>query len=79
MENIDPKNRTMLVDGDILAYMCSVQMEEAIRWDDDTWTLHASESKSIDKLADTLEYYSNILFCKNIVIALSSKKKKKQF
>ena len=48
-------------------------MEEAIRWDDDTWTLHASESKSIDKLADTLEYYSNILFCKNIVIALSSK------
>lgn len=70
---VDPKNRTMLVDGDILAYICSAQMEEPIKWDSDTWTLHASESKSIDKLADTLEYYSNILLCKNIVIALSSK------
>ena len=48
-------------------------MEEPIKWDDDTWTLHASESKSIDNLADTLEYYSNILLCRNIVIALSSK------
>jgi len=73
LENIDPKNRTMLVDGDIVAYMCSAQMEEPIKWDDDVWTLHASESKSIDKLADTLEYYSNILLCRNIVIALSSK------
>ena len=70
---VDPKNRTMLVDGDILAYIASAQMEEPIKWDNDTWTLHASESKSIDKLADTLEYYSNILLCKNIVIALSSK------
>ena len=70
---INPKNRTMLVDGDILAFMCSVQMEEPIKWDDDTWTLHASESKSIDKLADTLTYYSEILLCRNIVIALSSK------
>lgn len=70
---INPKNRTMLVDGDILAFMCSVQMEEPIKWDDDTWTLHASESKSIDRLADTLTYYAEILLCRNIVIALSSK------
>ena len=51
----------------------STQMEEPIKWDDDTWTLHASESKSIDKLWDTIEYYRNILFCKHVVVALSSK------
>ena len=39
---IDTKNRTMLLDGDLLAFMCSVSMEEAIKWDDDIWTLHAS-------------------------------------
>ena len=70
---IDYNNRTMLVDGDIIAYMCSTQMEEPIKWDDDTWTLHASESKSIDKLWDTIEYYRNILYCKKVIIALSSK------
>ena len=70
---IDPNNRTMLVDGDILLYVCSTQMEEPIKWDEDTWTLHASESKTIDKFADTLTYYSQILLCNNIAIALSSK------
>jgi DNA polymerase-1 len=48
-------------------------MEEPIKWDEDTWTLHASERKTIDKFADTLTYYSQILLCNNIVIALSSK------
>ena len=66
---VDYNNRTMLVDGDIIAYMCSTQMEEPIKWDDDTWTLHASESKSIDKLWDTIEYYRQILICKNVVVA----------
>ena len=70
---INPNNRTMLVDGDILLYVCSTQMEEPIKWDEDTWTLHASESKTINKFADTLTYYSQILLCNNIAIALSSK------
>ena len=65
--------RTMLVDGDILLYVCSTQMEEPIKWDSDTWTLHASESKTINKFADTITYYSEILLCKDVVIALSSK------
>ena len=70
---IDIKNRTMLVDGDLLAFMCSVSMEEAIKWDDDIWTLHASESKSIDNLANTIDSYQQMLLCDNVVIALSSK------
>ena len=68
---IDTKNRTMLVDGDLLAFMCSVSMEEAIKWDDDIWTLHASESKSIDNLANTIDSYQQMLLCDNVVIALS--------
>ena len=70
---INPNNRTMLVEGDILLYVCSTSMEEPIKWDEDTWTLHASERKTIDKFADTLTYYSQILLCNNIAIALSSK------
>ena len=50
----------MLVDGDLLAFMCSVSMEEAIKWDDDIWTLHASESKSIDNLANTIDSLANV-------------------
>ena len=67
---IDYNNRTMLVDGDIIAYMCSTQMEEPIKWDDDTWTLHASESKSIDKLWDTIEYYRQTFFSANMLLLL---------
>ena len=78
VNNFNPQ-RTMLVDGDILAFMCSHQMEEAIKWDDDTWTLHASEKKSIDRLSDTLTYYSEILLCKDVVIALSSKSTDKEW
>ena len=72
VNNFNPQ-RTMLVDGDILLYVCSTQMEQPIKWDSDTWTLHASESQTINKFADTITYYSEILLCKDVVIALSSK------
>lgn len=70
---IDTKNRTMLVDGDLVAYICSAQVEEPIKWDDDTWTLHASESKTIDNVVNMIENYKELSLCDNVVIAFSSK------
>ena len=35
------RKRTMLVDGDILAYMVSTQCEVPVNWKDDLWTLHS--------------------------------------
>jgi len=70
---MERKNRKLLVDGDILAFICSTACEKPIKWDDDLWTLHASEKESIAKLADTLSYYEEVCFIGNVVIALSDK------
>lgn len=67
------KNRKLLVDGDIVAYTCSTSCEKPIKWDDDLWTLHASEEESITKLADTLTYFEEVCFIGKVVIALSDK------
>ena len=34
---------TLLIDGDIVAYQIAFRTEEAIRWDNDIWTLHSDE------------------------------------
>ena len=70
---MERKNRKLLVDGDILAFMCSTACEVPTKWDDDLWTLHASEEESITKLADTLTYYEEVCFIGKVVIALSDK------
>ena len=70
---MERKNRKLLVDGDILAFMCSTACEVPTKWNDDLWTLHASEEESITKLADTLTYYEEVCFIGKVVIALSDK------
>jgi len=67
------KDRTLLIDGDILCHIVAQQAETPIKWDEDLWTLHASEQESIDKLSDTITYYQTTLLCKEVVIALSHK------
>lgn len=65
--------RKLLVDGDIVAYQISAACETPIKWDDDTWTLHASETESIERLVNLIENYKEILLCDNVVVALSDK------
>lgn len=65
--------RKLLIDGDIVAYQISAACEVATKWDDDTWTLHASESESIERLVNLIENYKEILLCDNVVVALSDK------
>ena len=38
--------RTLLIDGDVVAYRFSTAAEEAIDWGDDQWTLHSDLGKA---------------------------------
>lgn len=41
---------TLIIDGDIIAYKAAASVERAIKWDDDLWTLHASEGEGITSM-----------------------------
>lgn len=43
---------TALIDADILAYQAAAGCEVATKWDDDLWTLHASEREAQGKMLD---------------------------
>jgi DNA polymerase-1 len=71
--DIPLNDRTLIIDGDILIYKVACQVEQAIEWAEDLWTLHADFKEARDKLADTITYYELTLLAKRIVIALGSK------
>ena len=37
--------KTIVIDGDILAYKCAINAEYDQHWGDGLWTLHADESQ----------------------------------
>lgn len=41
---------TLIIDGDIIAYKAAASVERSIKWDDDLWTLHASESEGVESM-----------------------------
>ena len=43
------KKRELLIDGDIIIYKVALQEEQAIKWDENLWTLHVYEDKSNGK------------------------------
>ena len=42
--------KTVLIDGDEVAYKAAFVSEVPIKWDEDTWTLHSSEREMIDAI-----------------------------
>jgi DNA polymerase-1 len=42
--------KTVLIDGDEVAYKAAFVSEVPIKWDEDTWTLHSSERDMIDAI-----------------------------
>ena len=39
--------RTLLIDGDIIAYQSAVKSEQPIKWDENLWTLHSYTPEAI--------------------------------
>ena len=51
------KIKTMLVDGDLLAYKITSALEEAIEWEDDVWTLHCNLDHCKQFWKQSIAYY----------------------
>ena len=66
------KKRELLIDGDIIIYKVALQEEQAIKWDENLWTLHAYEDKAIAAVADKIKKLQRDLACKPYKIALTS-------
>jgi DNA polymerase-1 len=63
-----PRN-TLLLDADQIAYKACFAVEQPIKWDEDTWTLHASEAEVamvienlVEKAKKDTGLHENILF-----------------
>lgn len=65
---------TLLIDGDILAFQAAAATEVATKWDDDVWTLHASEDDGIRHIEDALTSIKNATGCSVMRVFLTGKK-----
>ena len=63
--------RTILIDGDVVAYQFACVAEEAIDWGDEMWTLHADLTKSKSLVASYLEELRRLLKADGMIICLS--------
>jgi DNA polymerase-1 len=66
------KKRELLIDGDIIIYKVALQEEQAIKWDENLWTLHAYEDKAIAAVDEAIKKLQRDLRCKPYKIALTS-------
>lgn len=67
-------NRTLLIDGDILAYRVTAAAEIPIDWGNDLWTLHADLSDCRDNLDRQIAMYLEELKADDIILAFSPPK-----
>ena len=65
--------KTVLIDGDEVAYKAAFVSEVPIKWDEDTWTLHSSERDMIDAIQHLIEQAGKDTGCDGFYIALSGK------
>ena len=69
IKQIDNKKRTLLIDSSILVYRIASALEEATRWEDDMWTLHADAKLGKKVLDTTIRNYKDRLNCNKILIS----------
>lgn len=62
---------TLIVDGDVIAYKAAASVERETKWDDDLWTLHASESEGIQSMETQIERIVSRLDGGECIFALS--------
>lgn len=65
------KSRTLLVDGDIVAYKAAVVAETPIDWGDGVWTLHAHEKDVIGSMEEFMSKIIEESKCDKVITCLS--------
>lgn len=65
--------RTLLIDGDVVAYQFATSAETPIHWGDDFWTLHADAKEAKAKMDNFLAGLKEDLEADQLVIALSDR------
>ena len=68
------KSRTLLVDGDIVAYKAATVAETPIDWGDGLWTLHAHEKDVIISMEQFMETIIEQSGCNKVITCLSGDK-----
>jgi 5'-3' exonuclease len=63
--------RTLLIDGDVIAYQQSVIAEQAIQWDETLWTLHADANQVISNTENLISAYKELLSADEVMIILT--------
>lgn len=63
--------RTLLIDGDVVAYQFATTAETPIHWGNDFWTLHADAAEAKARMDNYLEELKTDLEADRLVIALS--------
>ena len=66
--------RTLLVDGDIVAYKAAVIAETPIDWGNGVWTLHAHEKDVISSMEDFMAKIIEESGCDEVITCLSGDK-----
>tara|TARA_B100001248_G_C27382982_1_gene458084 strand:- start:362 stop:1096 length:735 start_codon:yes stop_codon:yes gene_type:complete len=66
--------RTMLIDGDMLAFRASAASEDPIKWNDDYWTLFSDPDKAKGIFQNHVEELMNHVECDDVHLAFSSSK-----
>ena len=65
------KDRTLLVDGDIVAYKAAVVAETPIDWGNGVWTLHAHEKDVIGSMEEFMSKIIEESGCDKVITCLS--------
>lgn len=65
------QKRTLLIDGDIVAFKITAALEQPIEWANDVWTLHCDLSQCRDSLDEQIEKYLEELEADAVVLAFS--------
>jgi DNA polymerase-1 len=63
--------RTLLIDGDIVAYQAGFGAEKSFQWDDDTWSTTADITQAKQSLDDSIASMKEQLKADDVVVALT--------
>ena len=64
--------RTLLIDGDVLAYKIAATIERPIHWGNDLWTLHSDAAEGKRAIDEQLITLQEDLNADDVIIALTS-------